>query len=63
VRSSAALRAQALRILVAGYELPDIGIAHYDSDEDYDDEGEDECPPRRRHGGGVVGRSPWSLAD
>jgi hypothetical protein len=27
------------RILVTGYELPYIGIAHYDSDEDYDDEG------------------------
>jgi len=26
------------RILVTGYELPDIGIAHYDSDEDYDDD-------------------------
>jgi DNA invertase Pin-like site-specific DNA recombinase len=23
---------------VTGYELPDIGIAHYDSDEDYDDD-------------------------
>jgi hypothetical protein len=25
---------------VTGYELPDIGIAHYDSDEHYEDEEE-----------------------
>jgi hypothetical protein len=30
---------------VTGYELPDIGIAHYESDEDYANEGQEECPP------------------
>ena len=37
------------RILVTGYELPDIGIAHYDSDEDYDDERADEYPTFRQN--------------
>jgi hypothetical protein len=29
------------KIAATGYELPDIGLAYDDSDEDYDDEGED----------------------